>query len=341
MDAVERLSYDTVLGASLSASEHVQRYRWAAGACGGLRVLDLCCGVGYGSLILREQATSVVGVDYDESAVRTAREQATATDSDVDFQLGDALRWLDEDLSARFDAIVCFEGLEHLSDFDRALAAFKRHAERGVRLLVSVPNSRTFAEENEFHVTNLDYDGAMSAFASLPNGRLFFQYAAEGALIADETQGVGGMAQLTVPDRTEPEYANTFLCTVNVPDDELARAAAHMRFTVAPYQTRELRNLARANEELWATNRQLGRQLREIAAELEDGNRSLAVLRSFDTAAGSAIRKLVERAETAERELETARASAESAGAGWARYYELRKRKVVRLALWLSRRLRP
>jgi hypothetical protein len=294
-------------------------------------------------MILREQAASVVGVDNDQAAVDAARLAAEEAGAEVSFQLGDAMRLLDEDLAERYDALVCFEGLEHLPDFPRAMAAVKRHAERGLRVLVSVPNSRTFQEDNEFHVTNLDHEAAMAAFGELPGRRVLFQYTAEGAVILDEEEAAGGTAQLLVPDRAEPEYANTYLCAVNVPAGDLAAAAGHMRFTLAPHQTRELRNLARANHELWLTNRQLGRQLSEIGKQLDQGGAPLSALRSFDTAAGSALNKLIARAELAEQELAAARvqlAGSDDAAIAWGRYHELRNRRAVKLVLRLSRLVR-
>ena len=340
MGALERIPHDTALGASLAASEHVQRYRWAASMVRGLRVLDLCCGVGYGAAILREQAAAVVGVDYDAGAIREATGVAARGGLDVSFEVGDAHHWLERDLSADFDAIVCFEGLEHLEDFDGALARLAAQASRGMRLLLSVPNSRTFDEDNEFHLTDLDYEQAREAFSIFPNVAIRYQYVAEGAVILDDDGSAGESAELLVPDRSEPPYANTFLCAVNVGEDELAGAGAHMRFMVAPVLVREMRSIGRANAELWAVNRRLGRQLAEVAEQLEKGELPLSALRRHDTAASSALVKLMVRAERAES-LERRLARAEDdAAIGWGRYHELRNRRVVKLAMRLSRMIR-
>src|SRR2546422_853772 len=48
------------------AYEHLQRYAYAATFVKGKRVLDLASGEGYGSRILANSASSVVGVDFDE-----------------------------------------------------------------------------------------------------------------------------------------------------------------------------------------------------------------------------------------------------------------------------------
>jgi len=213
--------------------------------------------------------------------------------------------------------------------------------------LLSVPNSRTFEERNEFHFSDLDYDSAMTAFGRFAEGRVYFQYVAEGALILAGDDDMDEAAQLLVPDRSEPEYANTFLCAVNVPAEDLDAAAAHMRFTLAPHQTRELRNLVKANEELWITNRELGRQLRDVAAELELRGGPVAAVRSSETAVGAVIRKLVDTHAAqldahAEQvvDYESRLAAAQAHGAeGWDYYQQLRGRKIVRPALRVMRLL--
>lgn len=344
MDAVERLPTDTVLGSSLTASEHVQRYRWASAACAGLRVLDLCCGVGYGSLILDERAESVTGVDYDEEAIAEARRAAERGNGSSRFEVGDAMEWLERDLSERFDVIVCFEGLEHLPDFERALERLRRHAERGVRLFLSLPNSRTFAEDNPFHVTSPDLETATAAFDSLPGGRQFFQFVSEGSMVLSAETEPEPTATILLPDRAEPEYANSFLCAVNVPADALEEASAHMRMSLMPYLTRQLQSLERANTELWNTNRQLRRQLTDLARQVDLDQPPLAAARSYDVGAGHTIAKLMVRADVAEKQLaamgEELYQARRDAAIGWGRYHELRNRKIVRLALAAVRLVR-
>src|SRR4051812_16930151 len=132
-EIVERLSVDDVALPTLSASEHQHRYRWAGSMVDGLRVLDLACGVGYGSLILAESAASVHGVDYDEEAVKEARVSAAAR-ATVSFEIADALAFLEQDLSGDFDAVVCFEGLEHFHDLDRVVERLRWHADKGLQV---------------------------------------------------------------------------------------------------------------------------------------------------------------------------------------------------------------
>lgn len=90
---------------------HVERYRFAAKHCCPGRLLDIACGVGYGSATLTasDDVQEVVGVDIDSAALRiaTARYQSEKTR----FERADALAYSPSD---RFDAVVSLETVEHL-----------------------------------------------------------------------------------------------------------------------------------------------------------------------------------------------------------------------------------
>ncbi|HEU0315736.1 MAG TPA: class I SAM-dependent methyltransferase, partial [Solirubrobacteraceae bacterium] len=109
MGVQERLTLAAVAEPTLIAGEHLHRYEFAAALCAGLRVVDLCCGAGYGAEILATRAATVHGVDYDAATIDLAT-QALARDGTITFELADATAFLRRDLRDRFDAIVCFEG---------------------------------------------------------------------------------------------------------------------------------------------------------------------------------------------------------------------------------------
>ena len=95
MDVHERLTFEESVAPTSTASEHRQRYELAARFCGGLKVLDLCCGSGYGSEFLAGVAGSVTGVDRDGPTV----DAANARNRDVNalsFVLADAVTHLAE-----------------------------------------------------------------------------------------------------------------------------------------------------------------------------------------------------------------------------------------------------
>lgn len=81
---------------SYAALERFLASRWAPPA--GTRALELGCGGGQASLMLAEHGYDVVGVDYSETAIELARENAEEAGAECEFIVADVL-----DLS-EFDA---------------------------------------------------------------------------------------------------------------------------------------------------------------------------------------------------------------------------------------------
>jgi SAM-dependent methyltransferase len=257
MGVQERLSLEAVNEHTLLACEHQHRYAFAAQLCDGLCVIDLACGTGYGSAILSDAADRVLGIDNDVATIESAT-LATAEQSNVSFEAADAVEFLRGGLNDH-DAIVCFEGLEHFPDLAEVLQSLRRHAKNGKKLIVSVPNSRAFDEDNEFHLTDFGYEGALEAFEDFPDVQLLYQFSAEGSLIRSKSsEGLNG--ELVLDQHGEPEYAKHFIACVNL-SRELTRtgASARMQLNVAPVNARYQQNLERANQELWRENARIGR----------------------------------------------------------------------------------
>jgi SAM-dependent methyltransferase len=256
MDAEERLSLEAVNAPTLMSAQHLHRYALAARLCRGLRVLDLACGVGYGSeLLLRGGARSVVGVDIAEAAVAQAR-RAFDGRPELRFEQADALEHLRRIGAEDVDAIVAFEALEHLPALPETLDRLAELAAAGVRLLLSVPNSRAFGEVNAFHLTDFGYDETRAAFDRF-GGTYLYQHIAEGSVILPEGEAAGFEGAVGALDQGEPEYANTFLVAVGFPDGEPERAGAQLNLVATPNHNRYMLELAASNEELWRTNQRL------------------------------------------------------------------------------------
>lgn len=110
--------------------QHVARYAWAMGRCGGQRVVELGCGTGYGTNLLSWVSSEARGIDISERAVEEARSQYPHIPFDVaDVTAARALP--DADLA------VCFEVLEHVDDPFGLLTGAAAHYDR---LLLSFPN---------------------------------------------------------------------------------------------------------------------------------------------------------------------------------------------------------
>lgn len=154
----ERLTPGTA-GWQRHGVQHLQRYQFAGTMITGRRVLDLACGVGYGSYTLAQLgAQEVLGVDRDAAAIgyatRTYRHPA------LQFTCADALTWT---APAGFDVITSFETIEHLPDPAAFVGQLARALRPGGRLIISAPNTLQYQRGdppvvNPFHLSEPTYD---------------------------------------------------------------------------------------------------------------------------------------------------------------------------------------
>jgi SAM-dependent methyltransferase len=96
---------------------HLVVYEWIAACAGGLRVLDMACGEGYGSDVLAQTAASVVGVDANPEAHEHARLRYRRPNLRF-------VRDLVETFAEPADAVVFLQTIEHLTDPGAALDHF-------------------------------------------------------------------------------------------------------------------------------------------------------------------------------------------------------------------------
>jgi 2-polyprenyl-3-methyl-5-hydroxy-6-metoxy-1,4-benzoquinol methylase len=132
---------------------HLVVYEWIRARVGGLRVIDMACGEGYGTAVMGRSAASVVGVDANPEAHEHAKLRYTAPN--VRFA---------RDLVERFDepadAVVFLQTIEHVRNPDEVLEHFKSLVAGSASPLVFVttPNVLTLApegaekSENPWHI---------------------------------------------------------------------------------------------------------------------------------------------------------------------------------------------
>lgn len=116
--------------------DHVSRYQFAAEYAPGKRVLDIACGTGYGSQILREAgASSVVGVDVSPDAITFARRNSAADGIEYICANAETTKSL-----GPFDLVVSFETIEHVHDYQQTLRNLHAMLKPGGTLIISTPN---------------------------------------------------------------------------------------------------------------------------------------------------------------------------------------------------------
>src|SRR2546425_4882985 len=130
--------------------DHYARYAFAGQLVPGRRVLDVACGTGYGSHLLRRAgASAVVGVDISEEAVGYARTHYA--DPGVEFLRGDA-QAVSQLVTGPFGAVVSFETIEHITEPTRFVRECRALLADDGLLICSVPNDVLLKPNNPYHV---------------------------------------------------------------------------------------------------------------------------------------------------------------------------------------------
>jgi SAM-dependent methyltransferase len=114
---------------------HLVVYEWIRRRVGGLRVVDMACGEGYGSDVLSRTAASVVGVDANPDAHEHAK--ARYTRPGLRFE-----RDMIQTFAEPCDAIVFLQTIEHVPEPGELLEHFKRISDTAY---LSTPNVLTLA----------------------------------------------------------------------------------------------------------------------------------------------------------------------------------------------------
>jgi SAM-dependent methyltransferase len=117
---------------------HLVVYEWIAARAGGLRVIDMACGEGYGVAVLARTASFVTGVDANPEAHEHARLRYRRPN--VRFE-----RALVEAFGESADAVVFLQTIEHLPDPGAALIRFRSLVGEEGSVYVSTPNVLTLA----------------------------------------------------------------------------------------------------------------------------------------------------------------------------------------------------
>jgi 2-polyprenyl-3-methyl-5-hydroxy-6-metoxy-1,4-benzoquinol methylase len=132
---------------------HLVVYEWIRARVGGLKVIDMACGEGYGTSVLAGTAAEAVGVDANPEAHEHARLR----------YVGENVRFardLVETFAEPADAVVFLQTIEHVQNPDEVLERFKTLVSDSTSpaVFVSTPNVLTLAPEgaeksgNPWHV---------------------------------------------------------------------------------------------------------------------------------------------------------------------------------------------
>jgi len=167
-------------------NEHLCRYWFARLLVEDKVVLDVGSGVGYGSKILAEQASSVFAVDVSEEAVRYAGERYAG--ENIELVVGDCHKL--PLASDSVDVVVSFELIEHLQGQQTHLLEVSRVLKPDGLTVISTPNRIFYSQEsnqvNPFHTHEFDFQEFLeflkSVFSSV---QIYFQNHVAGLIIGN------------------------------------------------------------------------------------------------------------------------------------------------------------
>ena len=136
---------------SADIAQHLVPYLYCAPRMAAARVAEIGCGSGYGAARLAASAGRVDAFDRNPRAIAFARDHYRAPN----------LRYLhegrDPDPAPQgYDAVVCFQVLEHLERPEPFLARLRELLRPGGTLYLTTPNRITSAGENIYHVHEYD-----------------------------------------------------------------------------------------------------------------------------------------------------------------------------------------
>ncbi|ABR47219.1 Methyltransferase type 12 [Alkaliphilus metalliredigens QYMF] len=119
--------------------EHIARYQFAKQFCTG-RVLDIACGVGYGSEMLIKQNPRIdelIGIDLSEEAIDYAKKHYSFMETS--YYVDDALNPNLYQTYGTFDTIISFETIEHFQGDEVFVKNLYNLLKPGGTLVISTP----------------------------------------------------------------------------------------------------------------------------------------------------------------------------------------------------------
>lgn len=158
--------------------EHTARYYFSTPYVRG-RVLDIACGVGYGTQMIAKNCKSeileVIGVDLDPESLQYARARyrhplITYIEADI----------LDPHLPSMlgtFDTILSFETIEHVTDDCLFLNSLYQMLNPGGMLVLSTPfgKGRGIPSGQPYHVHQFTSDEFVAMFSGYEECEVFYQ----------------------------------------------------------------------------------------------------------------------------------------------------------------------
>lgn len=127
-------------------------------------VLDIGCGMGYGTVFMATVAGMVIGVDYSEETIHN--NQIRCKDiKNISFKIAKVPPLPFEDNS--FDVVTSFQFIEHIAAQTTFLKECLRVLKPNGKLLITTPNAKKTFARNPFHIKEYTFNEIETDIAQL------------------------------------------------------------------------------------------------------------------------------------------------------------------------------
>lgn len=169
--------------------EHLHRYAFAMGFVKDKKVLDVASGEGYGSNLMADISTEVIGVDIDQVAIEKA--SLKYQKENLVFRQGNVSKI--PVTSDSIDVVVSFETLEHTDEHTEMMEEIVRVLKSDGIMIMSSPDKYYYSDiyqyNNPHHVKEL-YEKEFRELiaAHFQHAQFYYQRFLKGSLIYSETK---------------------------------------------------------------------------------------------------------------------------------------------------------
>jgi SAM-dependent methyltransferase len=146
---------DDSLANNVTYQRCLYAYDFAIPYIAGKKVVDIGCGLAYGTSLMAAHADRITGIDYDQQTIEANKIRYKHI-TNLDFLRSAVPPLALEDNSV--DVVTAFQFIEHIENRDEFIKDVLRVLRPGGKLLITTPNAKKSLARNPFHVHEYTFD---------------------------------------------------------------------------------------------------------------------------------------------------------------------------------------
>lgn len=162
MSSHERAHHDEANNVTYQRCQYA--YEYAKNTITGKKVLDVGCGLAYGTALMANSASQIIGLDYDQSTIDENKKRYSEI-KNLSFQRSEIPPLPFEDNS--FDVVTAFQFIEHIEKRKEFMKECLRVLKPGGKMMVTTPNVKKSLARNPFHIHEYTFDEIKGEINSL------------------------------------------------------------------------------------------------------------------------------------------------------------------------------